>query len=483
MNRITYEYIAKWIASVNGVTLHFSDKEGACANMKTNEITLPNNLKEQNIFAALALLMHEAAHLKHSKNLPMEQLVKGKIDHNILNCLEDIRIDLKNYQVLPNIFNFYEILVKEMVLPRASELIKEDLMTRVLINGILVNTNQPRFEDVEAVDFSHSNNVNSIMMDGVRALEDQDWATAKSVIDAIKKLFNVDEKDNTPEEQEQGEGKEGEGKEGEGVEGKSKVGGGVDKYLHPGSAFDKGESITGSSKEVIGDIAFSEQMKNEFKKLLNIKEKKVISCGNKLNTNDLSAFFTGDLDELFIEDKVTYSKKSKIAFCIDSSGSMGCDLMDGQSRKSVALKVTRSITEILKEVQSYEGLNISYDIWAFDYNAVKLGDDWEAKYRNGGGGTHLATAFKTVQSDMLKNTEIDGNKMIILITDGEVDKDEIEELRQHILHHGAEVKCLVVGIGANILGDFVKNIIGDHNILGEEMGDAVLLDAIKIMEE
>jgi len=133
-------------------------------------------------------------------------------------------------------------------------------------------------------------------------------------------------------------------------------------------------------------------------------------------------------------------------------------------------------------LQATEGLNIKYDVWCFDTTAQKLDiDRWEKDYTTYGGGTDLLKAFLKVQDDILKDQELDGNKMVVLVTDGEVGNDEIDGLRTHIIKHGAEVKCMVLGVGADFGGRFVKIIAGDNNIIAEEHSDSVVMDAIKEM--
>ena len=70
-----------------------------------------------------------------------------------------------------------------------------------------------------------------------------------------------------------------------------------------------------------------------------------------------------------------------------------------------------------------------------------------------------------------------------IAVDGEVGSDEIENLRKQIITHGAEVRCMVVGIGASLGGAFVETIAGESNILGEEHADSVIMDTIRAMLE
>jgi hypothetical protein len=156
MNRVTFEMLAKWIAKTNNAKVVFDGQAtGASANVKTNEIFMPEDLKEHNILAGLALLMHEAAHLNHSKKIDPD-LVKGHISRNILNVMEDIRIDHKNFNILYNIKEFYDRLITDHVHGKKDEMMKAPLMTRCLINAILYNEGfNVIHEDKEALNFSN----------------------------------------------------------------------------------------------------------------------------------------------------------------------------------------------------------------------------------------------------------------------------------------------------------------------------------------
>ena len=95
----------------------------------------------------------------------------------------------------------------------------------------------------------------------------------------------------------------------------------------------------------------------------------------------------------------------------------------------------------------------------------------------------LASFCYNIEEDWDFVIIITGNRMVILVTDGEVSSHEINELRNHILKHGAEVRCMVVGVGASLTGTFVETIAGDNNILAQDHSDAVIMDCIKTMLE
>jgi hypothetical protein len=459
--------LAKWCAGKHKAKVVFdAQATGASSSPQKNEIYMPCDLKEHNILGALALLMHEAGHLKHSGKIPKDVADGRVISHNILNAFEDIRIDNKNFQILDNIRGFYQKLVDQHVYPRKEEMMKEHLMTRCLINGILRNERfNEVYEDDEAIKFNRKHNIPKLMYQAQWDIEQGNWQAVKDAIKKVKTLFKIKEEDDVQQTE------------------PSDVGN-TDKFLRPGAAWDKGQGIKGPSKDIIGEAAFQDITKDSFKELLTIKEKRTVFEGAKLNTDAITSFFTGDIDDLFHEQDIQKTKKSKIAFCLDASGSMQSRMIDGSDRQQLLVKTTRSIINILKEIQEQEGLNISYDVWAFDYNAEKLNpEDWERQYSARRGGTNLYQAFQDVQNDILANQEIDGNKLVILMTDGEVGCDEIENLRKQIITHGAEVRCMVVGIGATLGGAFVETIAGESNILGEEHADSVIMDTIKAMLE
>lgn len=491
--------LAKWIAGKHQAKVIFDGQAvGASSNVKTNEIFMPSDLKEHNILSALALLMHEAGHLKHSGAIPKDVANNRVISHNILNAFEDIRIDNKNFNILYNIKDFYQKLIQDHVYPRKEELKKEHLMTRCLINGILENEGFYPIDDEEAQKMNRTHNFPQLMQQAQRDIDCGNWEEVKKAIKKVKDIFKIEEKDDIQMPKQQmvgmaegkGEATGGEGRAGEKTEKNGTPGidgtdiGNTDKFLRPASAWDKGAGIKGPSRDIVGEAAFQDITRDAFKELLAIKEKRMVYEGTKLNTESITSFFTGDIDELFHDEDIQKVKKSKIAFCLDASGSMRSKMLDGSDRQRLVVKTTRSIISILNEIQEQEGLNISYDIWSFDTSVEKMSNEgWEKEYTAHGGGTDLHLAFTTVQADILNNQEIDGNKLIILLTDGEVSSDEIESLRQQILKHGAEVRCMVVGVGANLTGTFVTTIAGESNIIGEEHADSIIMDTIKMMLE
>src|SRR3990167_9422216 len=93
MNGRTFEILAKWIAKENGVTIEFQAGDVVPhSDIKRKHIVLPAFVKSERAWTALQYLMHEAAHLIHTKEIP-EKLVNDAFLHQVLNVMEDIRID------------------------------------------------------------------------------------------------------------------------------------------------------------------------------------------------------------------------------------------------------------------------------------------------------------------------------------------------------------------------------------------------------
>jgi len=115
MNKRTFDIIAKYISEDLGIKVIITNVPGPCMSVEKKEIYLPENIQERNALSALAVLMHEAAHLKCSSKIPIDDIVKEPIDHMILNAIEDVRIDRKNMRRLPAVKGFYEKYIQEHV--------------------------------------------------------------------------------------------------------------------------------------------------------------------------------------------------------------------------------------------------------------------------------------------------------------------------------------------------------------------------------
>ena len=488
MNLRTYEIIANWISREMRVNIQFEPNVCPQANLKTNTIKLPNNIKEENSFATLATLMHEAAHLNYTKrdigDDVIKQIAPGKQSHELLNVIEDIRIDQKNFRMLPNIKRFYEEGGKIDQTHRAKgDMSKIPLHKKVLINSIydLEDLSQYRIEDTTADEFSRKHSIKDRVREGVRAIENKQWDKAGKLIQDLLKTMGIKDEPKPPE------GSGGGGK-GDADEGESDKGQGMSLDLSElkGDSFTGGAGQgdgTGGGFAEMGAITISEITKQKFKELLNIKETRFVEDGNQINAENLISFFTGDIESLFQEDKIIKKKKSKIQFVLDGSGSMWGSVGYGpEARNRTVAGCVDQIITVLDEVRGECGVDVDYDVAGFDTRYYPFQKNtWKEQYLRMGGGTSLLPNFIKAQDALLRETEVDGNRMIILFTDGDVSNQEIAEMKRRIIQHGQDVRCMVIGVGADIFGDLVKDIIGDFNILSESCADVILMEAIMVM--
>ena len=140
------------------------------------------------------------------------------------------------------------------------------------------------------------------------------------------------------------------------------------------------------------------------------------------------------------------------------------------------------LTKILDEVYASEGINVDYDVAAFDdqfYLLSKSG--WRTEYGTHGGGTDLIGAFMKAEAFMNKDHEVDGNKMIIFFSDGDVAQSEVDEMASEVMKSGSDLRIMVIGVGGEVTSAFVEKVCGDFNIIANESADLILMDAISTM--
>ncbi|MHA2046466.1 MAG: hypothetical protein ACW99G_16895 [Candidatus Thorarchaeota archaeon] len=525
MNRRTFETLSKYIAGTHKTRVIFDyPGAGACANPKTGEIHMPNEIASHNALAALALLMHEAGHIAHSGEIP-ERYYKDPIRKDIVNAIEDARIDIKNFNKLHNVKGFYERMYRDHKRPDPK---KVGLPIKLLINQILSYEGCGRFcfKDKETRTWEKntkrdSNNMRQLdrlqqmFYQGVSGIEYSDWKELDKAVDGIIKLLKIDK----PLDQMMGDlelqganapgDKDGKtpasvNEKGEVLDGDGnvigKVAGVVDKdgkaigtgkddnhydginvidaILHPKSILEGG-SMDGDRGDQIGPTALAEQTRQKFKELLNIKTKRIADDGNVLDTDNLIAYHTGDIDLLFKEELVKHEKKSKIMILMDSSGSMGSPLIDGKYRNRALVACVKAVVDILDEVIELEGVNVDYDLSAFDNDYYKLNKDtWSTDYLKRSGGTNFHGAFHQAITDLAGDNSIDGKKMIVCFTDGDVCESQLNDVKNDILTYGSDVRAMIIGIGTDPCSKMSTDIVGDNIILAEENADLVLLETI-----
>lgn len=495
MTQRTYELLAKWVAEKINVTIVWSDQD-ICpsADMKNNIIHLPFN-QNGHAYASLALLLHEGAHLKHSGKIPLEYVSKEKkINHHILNAVEDIRIDNKNFYMLPNVRSWYGLLYEQTFDKKRQQQDPPPLIMRVACYLILSleyfhnKANQFFENDTEVYSVLNYSKIRRHFHDCNYALENQQWKRARNLVQAIVDIFAEEEQEKAdkalPELDDLGDGS-GEATKGQGKP-KQGIAGGTG-LLKPTKGFFKGAGKNkggGLNVGTLEPVAIKSLTKNKFTEVLNVRLTKMIDDGMIVDTDNLTSFFTGDLEELFTDDIQIKKPKSKILFLIDASGSMSTPLLDGKSNASVVLGCTENLINIIEEVMRLEGLDVDYCVRAFDYSYYKLSkENWKKEYQAKGGGTDLLSAFRKAQEEMLADYSIEGKKLIVVFTDGYVDNREIEDMRKLIAKHSSDVRCMVIGVGADPNGKCAKEILGERNILLTPMADLVIMDTVMEMIE
>ena len=512
MRKRTWDIIARYVSDEMGIKIVISeDCPGPRINLKSMTIHLPEKIKDQNALAALSSLIHEAAHMKYSTIIPTD-LATTDIDHFILNAMEDVRIDRKCFRILPNIFGFYEIFIKEHLCTKENKenIDKQHMLTRCMIQLIVSQEGFYRYTwDHEALTFVKEKGIDSLFMQGIYAIEVESWDKVKECIKEIKSKFKFETKKEPKGEPNGsgdkepcsgGAGRPGDSKEedkhpareakkpkdsndGSGVAGRDKQDEvqNPEGLLRPASVWGKGEGLKGPGGQEFDPVQLTEITKRKFIETLNTKEKYIQSDGHSLDTDNLIALFTGQIEELFKEDCVEKVKKSKIVFCLDASGSMSTRLMDHSSRKQVLASSVKSLVSILDEVRETEGLNVDYEIVLFN-SSPKLANrnDWWREYFGMGGGTNIVGAMsKSIQ--ILNDSDVDGNRFVVLVTDGDVGSLQIQSVRDMILKNNNEIKAMLLGIGAK--PTFTKMLCGENNILFLEHADQIIMESIQTMLE
>lgn len=470
----TFEIFTKYISKNSGVKIRLEPGACPCADIKNNEIVLPLNVKEENIFAALAEATHEACHVRYSKNTIEGIAEEDELEHTILNAIEDIRIDHKAFGILPNISAFYEESFQEILKKRPAtieERKKLPFEVRVLCDEI---AKREGFHfavtgDADVQEFINAYGIDERMYRAQEYIENGQKDKAQKEITEIAKAFDQDRKKKnnnkeTPRPQ-----------KGDLDSGMKELGKDAGKLWS-----DLGES-EGSGLSTIGTAALEEATQKAFEELLKIKEEKEVSCEEgRLNADSLTSFHTGDIDELFKDEVIIRPKKSKILIVLDSSGSMQTDLLDGNSCIKVVADTAKAVCDILDEVNAKEGLCIEYEVARFD-TAFHMMDqsNWQSEYTKcQKGGTSVKTAFEEAQKRILSDIEVEGSKIILFITDGEVCEGEIDEVKKAVLAINEDVRVMLIGVGANSTGWFCKQIIGSNNILELDSANCVLMDVI-----
>jgi len=517
----TYELIAQFITDKSKVHVELLRDIVPHAVIEEKTIRVPLNIEDDNVFAALAVTITRTELTDFANDIPEK--------FEILNAFEDIRIDLKNFRKLPNIKDFYQNLY--VMIGNSDESVKnfraQPLPCRVLSTLILRGVgfgHMMTIQDKESRKLIRDHQLECKMSDCVQAIEDwarkhKDQTLITDVQQKVDEIFNIlypnpltrpkpqpkpGNKGGQGQGQGQGQsqGQQGQGKKGQGnplqgggkgqgvgdVNGCAQSNGSkalqnnrIDKIIKrdPSDVFKiaKHPSRKTASKWT-GQVALEEQTKNRFAQLLNEKCVKKIPDGSSLDTDNLVSFFTGDIDTLFKDDKVITRKHSKIILILDASGSMSSSLLDGKDCKETVRKTAKSLELILKDICEQEGANVEYEVAAFCSQFHQLSKaNWEKEYMDISGGTSILKAFNG-GAKILNAPDVDGEKLMVFITDGCVSEGEISDMKRRIIAEGSNMRAVILGCGADINGHFVRHVIGSNNIMAEKHANLILMEAI-----
>ena len=449
INVRTYEILAKWIGKQCNATVKFVPGATPKANMQTNEITLGTGSGN---LALLSDVWHEGAHLRYTKIIPKD-LITCPVRFSLLNAVEDIRIDLKNLAEFRNVQMFYEHGVdRDLEMRKTINVSGIPFHLKVMINTIydMEGFMRGKFKSKVVEKFRRDNSINWKTQCIIDAIEGFRWKEVKSRIEELYNLFNLKSKDNFKTE----------------------------KIMRGGEGLSKDDTGTQEgSNQGCGAVALQQMTRQRFKELLNVEEKVTVNKGNELNTDNLLAYFTEDIDELFKQENIVTKKKSKVFLLLDSSGSMMNPMLDGQRRLDVVANCTQSLINILEEVKEIEGININYAVSKFAVYCTHLTkSNWRKEY-SAGGNTDIVEGFTKMKRKIDADNSITGNKILIIFTDGKVEPEEIAKLKAKL----NDIKCMIIGVGAELNGSLVRNIVGDRNILAEEYSEEILLESVMEM--
>jgi myosin heavy subunit len=135
----TYKILAKHFAETVNVQLVF--EEGAQPKTDGRTITLPTELADNAINLTLGALLHETAHIRYTDCDISRRMDLTPEEHETLNSLEDIRIDLKTIQQYPNAVDFQQRLMQDVIKRHGKDLATESKPQQILKGLIMLGHN------------------------------------------------------------------------------------------------------------------------------------------------------------------------------------------------------------------------------------------------------------------------------------------------------------------------------------------------------
>lgn len=488
----------KWLGAVaTGLSAKFgvSIKKGQCwqANVHTKEIEYTEDILHLDRDNAIALLLHETGHLLHTlapDNSTTTYMNYPSTSQYVINLLEDIRIDKKMSKAFDNSEYYLSKLNtqgKEMVkehllkLPNVDNLewslgripedtdetkgenatrraeytkqIKEVKLSKALINAYLKLVGEP----------TEPNAISDKIAEVCKGVEDYKstkqvqavWE--KKVFPLVKDLLPTMQEDQDKAKQQAGEG------EGESI--KSKIKATTKQPLSAGSR----------EKETMHAYSYVEmynQLKNE---LLGAKAKYKRIIKDNAFDRQAGSFSSGKLKKrglykiglgatkVFTRKVEKQNKDFVVSLLIDKSGSMSGERTRNATKGLVYMSEVLTACDIPFEISYFadqfktiKGYNRALDRVEVGYRATKASI---------GGGTKLSPPVNYMVNSLSEHKS--RNKIGIVLTDGDIDKDEGVHIQKGIQKLEKLGNSTVYGVGIECdikrSGVFGKNTFNIKN--------------------
>jgi len=192
------------------------------------------------------------------------------------------------------------------------------------------------------------------------------------------------------------------------------------------------------------------------------RECKVISeNGRRFSRRNLPRLFT-DCQDLY-SMRHQEVKKTRVVFLVDKSSSMR-----GRKERRV-LEAMGSLVTSLDRVKEQDNIDVDTAVYSFNRRAYMLKDfdtslsttEIVDAYGVAEGGTSIVEAMDKA-TEYLQSQADDSDDIIILMTDGEVNSQELRQLRNSST---SDIKTLFIGI--EVWHQAAKDIFGEYNITSD----------------
>ena len=484
--------VIKWCSTEAGARVVFDPAcTCPCADVDKKVITMPTRVNVRSMDSTLGTIIHEAMHIKHTPKW-LNDLVRDSIDKKIFNALEDQRIETYAVGQLRALKYFLKQTILEVKRDIDQDL---DLGYKVLVNiaghvsDIKVfddyNTKRSEFDNKVMLD-KLKKEYRSIFTVTMKKSFIENVHELYKLIDEFRKVYGFPPADPSKKEQKQVQ---------------PIVGAGIGPYKADIRGEANGQAMQakagnqpapGCGKDIEGEMDLSDilmqvdlnaQAKLRIKETLKKSLETVIDEGNQLNTDNLCALLTGDIDDVFIDTKIEKKTRTKVYFLMDKSGSMdevmnnpeaGIQGLEVETkRKDLAIAAFKAVEEVILEVKDMYGMDIDYENFVFADHCEKV-PSFDKINVYVGGGTDIVHAFKKVISHVQKDDPAN-KRIVVVLTDGEIgscDHDMVELINKE----AQDIRVVIAGIGEAVR--YAPKLIR-HNIVSPNNAEAVLIEAFE----